>query len=139
MKEHGLASSSLIQYQVSVEYHQFVWRRIKEYGIKTYRPAICFTLTEDHKRCRLAWCEERVRWNHNQWRNAIFTDEWRFYLNKKKNGKSKGVYLKEEIYSRQYDVLWQKRFLHSRGQSICGQNSHSFHPENWIHFSTGQY
>ena len=52
-----------------------VFRRLKAVGIKARKPATRPTLTVKHKRARLAWCQEHVIWNHNQWRRVYFTDE----------------------------------------------------------------
>ena len=54
---------------------QTVRNRLKALHIKTYKPAIKVSLTDEHKRARLAWCTARLHWNHHQWRRVLFTDE----------------------------------------------------------------
>ena len=48
-----------------------VFRRLKAVGIKARKPATRPTLTVNHKRARLAWCQEHVTWNHSQWRRCF--------------------------------------------------------------------
>lgn len=63
---------------------QTVRNRLKNYGIKPYRPAKRITLNNVHKRNRLAWCNARINWNHNQWRQVLFTDESTFGIQRKR-------------------------------------------------------
>lgn len=63
---------------------QTVINRLRDFGIKAYRPAIKVSLTDRHKRARLAWCLEHVNWNHQQWRRVLFTDESPFSLQRKR-------------------------------------------------------
>ena len=37
-------------------------------------------LTRQHKRARLAWSQEHLRWTRQEWRNVLFSDESRFSL-----------------------------------------------------------
>ena len=63
---------------------QTVRNRLRERGIKAYRPLVKCSLTDRHKRNRLAWCTARVNWNYNQWRHVLFTDESPFGLQRKR-------------------------------------------------------
>ena len=63
---------------------QTVRNRLKSFNIKTFKPAKRVTLTDQHKRARLAWCTARANWNHNQWRQVLFTDESSFGIQPKR-------------------------------------------------------
>ena len=63
---------------------QTVRNRLKVFNIKTYKPATKVSLTDQHKRARLAWCTARVHWNHHQWRSVLFTDESPFGIQAKR-------------------------------------------------------
>jgi hypothetical protein len=56
-----------------------IYRRIKSFGIRSYRPHLVLPLTPNHRRQRLAWCSERIAWDE-QWNSVIFSDESRFCL-----------------------------------------------------------
>ncbi|CAH1369275.1 unnamed protein product, partial [Tenebrio molitor] len=47
--------------------------------IRSYRPHLVLPLTPNHRRQRLAWCNERIAWDE-QWNSVIFSDESRFCL-----------------------------------------------------------
>ncbi|KAJ3660639.1 hypothetical protein Zmor_005078 [Zophobas morio] len=53
-----------------------VLTRIKETELRCRRPLRTVPLTHEHKRARLAWCEERLNWQ-NEWSTVMFTDESR--------------------------------------------------------------
>jgi hypothetical protein len=56
-----------------------IYRRIRSFGIRSYRPHLVLPLTPNHRRQRLAWCNERIAWDE-QWNSVIFSDESRFCL-----------------------------------------------------------
>lgn len=56
-----------------------IYRRIRTYGLQSYRPRLVLPLTNRHRQLRLAWCEERAHWNQ-KWNRVIFSDESRFCL-----------------------------------------------------------
>lgn len=56
-----------------------VYRRIRSYGLRSYRPFWCLPLTPRHRTRRLEWCNERVNWVQ-EWHNVVFSDESRFCL-----------------------------------------------------------
>ncbi|GFT88476.1 transposable element Tcb2 transposase [Trichonephila clavipes] len=41
---------------------------------------VCVTLTSMHRRDRREWATEHVNWRRNEWSNALFPDEPRFYV-----------------------------------------------------------
>lgn len=56
-----------------------VYRRIRSFGLISYRPLLVLPLTAEHRRQRLEWCRERLQWNI-QWQAVVFSDESRFCL-----------------------------------------------------------
>lgn len=56
-----------------------VYRRIRSYGLRSYRPFLCLPLTPLHRLRRLEWSNERVNWAQ-EWRQIVFSDESRFCL-----------------------------------------------------------
>lgn len=56
-----------------------LYRRIRAFGLFSYRPRLVLPLNPDHCRQRLNWCRERQHWEA-EWRNVIFSDESRFCL-----------------------------------------------------------
>ena len=52
-----------------------VRQRIREVGLRCYRPKKGYILTDRHKAARLNWARAHLRWNHRQWRSVLFTDE----------------------------------------------------------------
>ena len=115
---------------------QTVRNRLKEWEIKTFRPAQKITLTAAHRTARLAWCTARVHWNHNQWRHVLFTDESSFGTERKRG--SMWVYRRRGERYRQFCIrerqaarsevdvlgwhfLWQQNCTPCRaGESNCG-------------------
>ena len=55
-------------------------RRLREIRLKARRPVIRPVLRPFHRERRLAWATERVGWTYRRWRNILYTDESRFYL-----------------------------------------------------------
>ena len=53
-------------------------RRLHEFGLAARRPAVRIPLTPAHRRARVAWCREHIRWTRQQWSQVLFTDESRF-------------------------------------------------------------
>lgn len=56
-----------------------LYRRIRAFGLFSYRPRLVLPLTADHCRQRLNWCRERNHWEA-EWHNVVFSDESRFCL-----------------------------------------------------------
>lgn len=58
-----------------------VRRRLKEVGLKSYRPKKASKLQRRHRVARLAFAREHRNWNDDQWGQVLFTDESRFCVN----------------------------------------------------------
>lgn len=56
-----------------------VYRRIRTFGLLSYRPHLVLPLTALHHQQRLDWCTERLQWNL-EWHRVVFSDESRFCL-----------------------------------------------------------
>jgi hypothetical protein len=56
-----------------------MYRRIRFFGLLSYRPRLVLPLTAGHRRQRLEWCRERQQWRE-EWYNMVFSDESRFCL-----------------------------------------------------------
>lgn len=59
---------------------QTIRNRLHRANMHARRPAQCVPLTHAHRRIRLNWAREHVRWTRQQWRRVLFTDESRFSL-----------------------------------------------------------
>lgn len=57
-----------------------VRRRLRENDLQCRRPAVRPPLQPRHRRARLQWAREHLRWRLAQWGNVLFTDESRFLL-----------------------------------------------------------
>lgn len=56
-----------------------VYRRIRAWGLQSYRPHLVLPLTVQHRQERLEWCRLRLHWNL-EWHRVVFSDESRFCL-----------------------------------------------------------
>lgn len=56
-----------------------VYRRIRSFGLRSYRPFLTLPLTPNHRARRLDWCNARVHWTQ-EWHRVVFSDESRFSL-----------------------------------------------------------
>ena len=59
---------------------QTVRNRLAEHGIRARRPYRGPVLSQRHRHARQTWARQHIRWNQNQWRNILFSDESRFCL-----------------------------------------------------------
>lgn len=59
---------------------QTIRNRLHRANMHARRPAQCVPLNPAHRRIRLNWAREHVRWTQRQWRRVLFTDESRFSL-----------------------------------------------------------
>lgn len=57
-------------------------RRLRQHGIRAYRPNRGVHLTRQHRRQRLQWARNVRQWQARNWRRVIFSDESRFQLYK---------------------------------------------------------
>ncbi|GFY01219.1 transposable element Tcb1 transposase [Trichonephila clavipes] len=58
---------------------RIVRSRLQQHGHSTRTPCLRLLLTLHHKQEHLQWCNQQRIWTH-EWRNVIFSDEFRFYL-----------------------------------------------------------
>ncbi|GFX66341.1 transposable element Tcb1 transposase [Trichonephila clavipes] len=54
-------------------------RRLQQSGLSARRPLLGLPLTQNHRRLRLQWCDERRMWAA-EWNELVFTDESRICL-----------------------------------------------------------
>ncbi|GFV54829.1 transposable element Tcb1 transposase [Trichonephila clavipes] len=54
-------------------------RRLQQCGLSARRPLLGLPLTQNHKRLRRQWCDERRTWEA-EWDEIVFTDESRICL-----------------------------------------------------------
>ena len=57
-----------------------VTRRLRQSGVRAYRPFRGVTLTRDHRRRRLQWARQFQGWRQRDWQRILFTDESRFQI-----------------------------------------------------------
>lgn len=57
-----------------------VRNRLRDVGLRSWRPMRVPLLTPTHQRQRLAYARRYVHWSQQQWTNVLFTDESRFCL-----------------------------------------------------------
>ena len=74
------AASSAANALDHVVSRQTVTRRLRERGIRAYRPYTGQLLTPEHRRRRLTWYPRRRRWLVRDWQRVVFSDESRFCL-----------------------------------------------------------
>ena len=112
---------------------QTVRNRLKDQGIKTYKPATRPSLTVQHKRARLAWCTARAHWNHNQWRRFLFTDESPYGLQAKRR--------KQFVYRRRGERYLQQcieeRDRHSAGGKLMVWGGFTYDNKTPLHIVRG--
>ena len=56
------------------------YRRLRESGIQSRRPAVRIPLSTQHRMKRMVWCRSHLSWNNDQWRRILWTDESTFTL-----------------------------------------------------------
>uniref|UniRef100_A0A671VKC8 HTH cro/C1-type domain-containing protein n=1 Tax=Sparus aurata TaxID=8175 RepID=A0A671VKC8_SPAAU len=61
---------------------QTIRNRLHQCGLRARRPARVPDHTTRHRRHRLAWAREHLRWTRNQWASVLFSDESRFMLSR---------------------------------------------------------
>lgn len=75
-REIGDRWRDLLHQQISI---RTVYRRIRSFGLRSYRPFLCLPLTPRHRTARLEWANDRLHWNE-EWNRVVFSDESRFCL-----------------------------------------------------------
>ncbi|KAJ8370082.1 hypothetical protein SKAU_G00101100 [Synaphobranchus kaupii] len=61
---------------------QTIRNRLHQRGLRARRPARVPDHTTRHRRHRLAWAREHLRWTRDQWASVLFSDESRFTLSR---------------------------------------------------------
>ncbi|GFS97534.1 transposable element Tcb1 transposase [Trichonephila clavipes] len=77
------ATSRTVQYIKSVTHHSVsartIRRRKQQSGLSARRSLHSLSLTQNHRRLRRQWCDERRMWAA-EWNEVVFTDESRICL-----------------------------------------------------------
>ncbi|GFU41949.1 transposable element Tcb1 transposase [Trichonephila clavipes] len=81
--DHSVTSRTLAQHIESVTHHSVSTRTIRsclqQSGLSARRPSLGLPLTQNHRRLRHQWCDERSTWAA-EWNEVVFTDESRICL-----------------------------------------------------------
>ncbi|GFV63606.1 transposable element Tcb1 transposase [Trichonephila clavipes] len=76
----SVTSRTIAQHIESVTYHSVsartIRRRLQQRGLSSRRPLLGLPLTQNHRRLRRNWCDERRMWAA-EWNEVVFTDESR--------------------------------------------------------------
>ncbi|GFT32655.1 transposable element Tc1 transposase [Trichonephila clavipes] len=76
--DSSVTSRIVAQYIESVTYHSVsassIRRRLQQSGVSAKRPLLGLPLTQNHRRLRRQWCDERRMWAA-EWNEDVFTDE----------------------------------------------------------------
>ncbi|GFT00059.1 transposable element Tcb1 transposase [Trichonephila clavipes] len=81
--DHSVTSRTIAQHIESVTHHSVsarsIRRRLQQSGLSARRPLLGLPLTQNHRRLRHQWCDERRMWA-GEWNEVVFTDESRICL-----------------------------------------------------------
>ena len=81
--DRSATSRTIAQHIQSVPHHpvsaRTIRRRLQQSGLSARRPLLRLPLTQNHRRLRRQWCDERRMWTA-EWNEIVFTDESRFCL-----------------------------------------------------------
>ncbi|GFV79268.1 transposable element Tcb2 transposase [Trichonephila clavipes] len=81
--DRSVTSRTIAQHIESVTLHSVsartIRRRLQQSGLFARRPLLGLSLTQNHRRLRRQWCEERRMWLA-EWNEVVFTDESRICL-----------------------------------------------------------
>ncbi|GFU64371.1 transposable element Tcb1 transposase [Trichonephila clavipes] len=81
--DRSVTSRTVAQHIESVTHHSVsdrtIRRRLQQSGLSAKRPLLGLLLTQNHRRLRRQWCNERRMWVA-EWNEVVFTDESRFCL-----------------------------------------------------------
>ncbi|GFX05487.1 transposable element Tcb1 transposase [Trichonephila clavipes] len=79
----SVTSQTVVQDIESVTHHSVsartIRRRLQQSGLSARRPLLGLPLTQNHRRLRCQWCDERRIWVA-EWNEVVFTDESRICL-----------------------------------------------------------
>lgn len=101
---------------------QTVRNRLRESGLRAYRPFVAQVLTRQHRQARLAWARHHLRWTSQQWKNVLFSDESRFCLTRP-DGRCR-VYRRRNERCAQACVQERDRFGGGASVMVWGGISH---------------
>ncbi|GFU98960.1 transposable element Tcb1 transposase [Trichonephila clavipes] len=81
--DRSVESRSVAHHFESVTHHSVsartIQRRLQQNGLSSRRPLLGLPLTQNHRRLRRLWCDERRMWVA-EWNEVVFTDESRICL-----------------------------------------------------------
>ncbi|GFU74466.1 transposable element Tcb1 transposase [Trichonephila clavipes] len=81
--DRSVTSQTVAQPIESVTHHSVsartIRRRLQQSGLSARRPLLGLPLTQNHRRLRRQWCDERRMWTA-EWNEGFFTDESRICL-----------------------------------------------------------
>ncbi|GFX32586.1 transposable element Tcb1 transposase [Trichonephila clavipes] len=81
--DHSVTSRAIAQHIESVTHHSVSARnirpRLQQSGLSTRRPLLGVPLTQNHRRLRRQWCDERRMWVPER-NEVVFTDESRICM-----------------------------------------------------------
>ncbi|GFW12563.1 transposable element Tcb1 transposase [Trichonephila clavipes] len=81
--DHSVISRTVAQHIESVTHHSMsartIRRHLQQSGLSAKRPLLGLPLTQNHRRLRRQWCDERRIWVA-EWNEVVFTDESRICL-----------------------------------------------------------
>ncbi|GFX89271.1 transposable element Tcb1 transposase [Trichonephila clavipes] len=81
--DRSVTSRTIAQHIESVTHHSVsartIRRRLQHIGLSSRRPLLCLPLTQNHRRLRSQWGDERRKWAA-EWNEVVFTDESRICL-----------------------------------------------------------
>ncbi|GFT77922.1 transposable element Tc1 transposase [Trichonephila clavipes] len=79
----SVTSRTISQHIESVTHHSVsartIRRRLQQSGLSARRPLLGLLLTQNHRRLRRQWCDERRMWVA-EWNEVVFTDDSRICL-----------------------------------------------------------
>ncbi|GFW73703.1 transposable element Tcb1 transposase [Trichonephila clavipes] len=81
--DRSVTSRTIARHIESVTHHSVsertIRRSLQQNGLSTRRPLLSVHLTQNHRRLRHQWCDERRMWAV-EWNEVVFTDESRICL-----------------------------------------------------------
>ncbi|GFT98791.1 transposable element Tcb1 transposase [Trichonephila clavipes] len=81
--DRSVTSRTIAQHIESVTHHSMsactIRSRLQQSGLSSRRPFLGLPLTQNHRRLRHQWCDERRMWAA-EWNEVVFTDESRICL-----------------------------------------------------------
>ncbi|GFV08821.1 transposable element Tcb1 transposase [Trichonephila clavipes] len=83
MTDRSVTSRTVAQHIESVTHHSVsactIRRRLQQSCLFARRPLLALPLTQNHRRLRRQWCDERRMWMV-EWNEVVFTDESLIFL-----------------------------------------------------------